>query len=206
MSGGSPKFQVGQKAGSGHQPVPSRGNPTLLCVGEVQHWRARGKISYITPVVYGVTNPSNERRKLAMAYKRLDWLHNNCRLGRQECLKATDKVGTRLQIGGLATYHLPSWGSPTIESKQQDQQWHTNGRLGYITTATWGVPNTSHRGEKKHEPTSGHIGCITPVLWGVANALKRGTHSSMAHKWVDWLHSCLPSGGSPTLQSGEQSH
>ena len=60
-------------------------------------------------------------------------------------------------VDGLATKPLPS-GSPALQTG--DEQWPTNGRIGYIT----------------------------PAIPGVHNASKRRRKSAGAHKWVDSQH------------------
>ena len=67
-------------------------------------------------------------------------------------------------------------GSPSLQSGGQNHKWPTCGPRGYITPCRLGGPQRCRAGDKI---TSGHM-------------------------WASWLHNPLPSGGSPTLQSGGQ--
>ena len=75
-------------------------------------------------------------------------------------------------MGGLATQPLPSTGSPPLQSGGQNQQWPTNGRIGYITCTKKGSPTLQ----------SGQIGYMTPAVYFFTNASQRKTKSQNAHK------------------------
>ena len=66
-------------------------------------------------------------------------------------------------MGKVATSPLPPRGSPTLQSRGQNQKWPINGQGGYVTPAASGIPNASEREAK----------------------------SEVAHKWASWLrHPC----------------
>ena len=44
-------------------------------------YTSSGQSGYITPAVWEVPNTSQRGRKLEVAHKWVDWLHNHCRLG-----------------------------------------------------------------------------------------------------------------------------
>ena len=126
-----------------------------------------------------------------MPYMWADWRHVPCHVWGPQHFRAGKKIGSGLQMGGLAipntskrgdkistapdvgrlaTYPLPCGGSPMLQSGGHNQQCPTNGRISYITRATEGVPNTSERGRKLEA----------------------------AYKWTDWLHKpCYPGGATP---------
>ena len=43
------------------------------------------------------------------------------------------------------------------QSGGQNQQWPTNGRIGYITPAVWGSPTLQSGGENQQWPTNGRF-------------------------------------------------
>ena len=49
-------------------------------------------------------------------------------------------------VGKVATSHLPSRGSPPLQSGRENQKWPTCGQGGYVTPAVSGIPTTSERG------------------------------------------------------------
>ena len=78
----------------------------------------------------------------------------------------------------MATSPLPSRGSPTLQSREQNQKWPTSGTGGYITPAVLGVPNT----------------------------LEHGTKSEVAHKWDWWLHQPYRLEGSQRFTAGDKTN
>ena len=128
-----------------------------------------------------------------MAHKLADWLHHPCRPAGPQHFRARDKIRSGPQVGRLATSPLPSMGSPTLQSAEQNQKWPTSGQIGYITSAVRGSTTLQSTGQNQKWPTSGQIGYITPAVRGVPNASKRGTKSEMGHKLANWLHHlCRP--------------
>ena len=85
-------------------------------------------------------------------------------------------------------------GSAILHSGQY-QEWTTNGRIGYETTAIYGVPNASNQAT------------ITEMNWvnWLHNPCHRGgpkSKSRMAHKWADWLHNPCHLGDPQTFRAG----
>ena len=136
-------------------------------------------------------------------------------------------------MDGFATSPLPFGGSPTLQSRGQNQKWPTSGRIGYVIDAVWEVPNASEGGRESqvahkwakwlHHPChmggpqrfragdkirSGRQvdGLVTSPLpyGGVTNALERGTKSEVAHKWMDWLHHPCRMGGPQPFRAGDK--
>ena len=118
------------------------------------------------PCLLGVPNTLEQGTKSTHANKWADRLHNQPSGGHQR-FRAGDKIISGPQMGGLATYPLMSAGSPTLQSRAQNQ----------------------------HRPTSGQIGYTTLTVWGLPKASKWGTKSALASKLADWLHNpCRPGG------------
>ena len=133
-SWGSPTLQSGGRnqqwptSGQiGYITLPSWGSPTFQSGGQNQHWPTSGHIGYITLAILGVPNTSKRGTKSAMAHKWAHWLHHPCHLGGPQRFKAGDEISNGPQVGRLATSPLPSWGSPTLQSGGQNQQWPTSG-------------------------------------------------------------------------------
>ena len=81
-----------------------------------------------------------------MAPKRARWLHNPCRLGGPNRFRAGGRIRVGPQVGKVATYALPPWGSPALPRGGQNLRWPRSGQGGYITPPAWGVPTASERG------------------------------------------------------------
>ena len=90
----------------------------------------------------------------------VEWLHNPCRLGGPTLFRAGRNTKSGQMLGPVATILLPSWGSPTPQSGEENQKPPTGGQRGYITTAVLVVPNS----------------------------LERRGNSEVAHWWANWLH------------------
>ena len=109
-----------------------------------------------------------------MARKWAAWLHNPRYLRGPQCLKAGDKITSGPKVAGLATEPLLSKGSPTPESRGQNQKWPTIGltsykirsgpqvgALGMETPTIQGTPTLQSEEQNQKCPTSGRIGYIT---------------------------------------------
>ena len=152
--------QVGKVATS---PLPSRGSPPLQSGGQNQEWPISGQSGYVTPAVSGIPTAAGGGAKSEVAHKWAKWVHHPCRLGDPHRFRAGDKIRNGPLVGKVATSHLPSRGSPPLQSGGQNQKWPTCGQSGYVTLAISGIPTASERGAK----------------------------SEMAHKWAKWLrHPC----------------
>ena len=104
------------------------------------------------------------------------WLPHPCRIGDPHRFRAGGKIRSGPLVGKMATSPLPYRGSPTLQSKGQNQKWPTSGQSGYVTPAVSGIPTASEHGSK---------------IRGGPQVGKMAT-------------SPLPSRGSPPLQSGGQ--
>ena len=112
-------------------PLPSRGSPSLKS-GEVnQKWPTSGQSGYVTPAVSGIPTASERG----------------------------GKIRSGPQVGKVATSPLPSRGSPSLQSGEENEKWPTSGQSGYVTPAVSGIPTASERRAK----------------------------SEVARKWAKWL-------------------
>ena len=129
--------------------------------GQNQKWPTNGQIGSMSPAVWGLPNTSKWGTKSEVVHKWADWLHHPCPLG----LPKASERGTKSEVADKWAVWppLPSRGSPTLQSRGQDQKWLILGGIGYINPAVGG---------------------------GVPNASERGTKPEVAHKGVDWL--CYP--------------
>ena len=76
-----------------------------------------------------------------------EWLHNPCRLGGPALLRAGRNIKSGPMVGPGATILMPSWGSPTLQSGEENLKPPMGGQRGCITLAVLGVPN--HRAGRK---------------------------------------------------------
>ena len=144
-------------------PLPPRGSPPLQSRGQNQKWPINGQGGYVTPAASGIPTASKRGAKSEVAHKWARWLRHPCRLGDPHRLKAGGKIRSGPYMGKVATSPLPPRGSPTLQSRGQNQKWPINGQGGYVTPAASGIPNASEREAK----------------------------SEVAHKWASWLrHPC----------------
>ena len=185
-------------------PLPYRGSPLLQSGGQNQKWPTSGQSGYLTPAVTGIPTAAERGAKSEVAHEWAKWLPDPWRIGDPHRYRAGGKIRSGPQVGKVATFPLPYWGSPPLQSGGQNQKWPTCGQSGYLTPAVSGIPTAAERGAK----------------------------SEVAHKWAKWLphpcrngdpHRCeaggkirsgpqvgklatspLPSRGSPLLQSGGQ--
>ena len=236
-SRGSPPLRVGGKIRSGPlvgkvatSRPPSRGSPPRQSGGQNQKWPTCGQSGYVTPTVSGIPTAPERGRKSEVAHKWAKWLRHPCRLGDPHRFRAEGKIRSGPQVGKVARSPLPSRGSPSLRSGEQNQKWPTCGQSGYVTPAVSGIPIAAERGSKSEWPTCGQSGYVTPAVSGIPTASERGAKSEVAHLWAKWLrHPCrpwdphrfraggkirsgpqvgkvamspLPSRGSPPLQSG----
>ena len=200
--GGPQRFRARDKIRSGPQAVglatslmPYGRSPTPQKGGENHKWPTNGRIGYITPAVWGVTNALERGTKSEVAHKWTDWLHHPCRMGGPQHFRARDKIRSGPHVDGLATSLMPYGRSPTPEKGGENHKWPTNGRIGYITPAAWGVPNALERGTKSEVAHKCADWLHHPCRMGVPNASEGGGKSQLAHKWADWLHHTCRMGG-----------
>ena len=209
---------VGQMAMS---PLPSRGSPPLQSGGaksEVAHKWAKWLCH---PCRLG--DPHRFKAGVAkseVAHLWAKWLRHPCRLGDPHRFRAGNKIRSGPQVGKIATSHLPSRGSPPLQSGGQNQKWPTCGQKGCVTPAVSGIPTASERraksqvahlwakwlrhpcrlgdphrcragGQNQKWPTCGQNGYVTPAVLGIPTASERGAKSEVAHLWAKWLrHPC----------------
>ena len=142
---------------------------SLLCRGP-----GIGRNGYITTAFLGVPQQWGQHQK---------WLHHPCFLGDPK-------------LGGMATYPLPSWGSPNNEDKiksgyitpaflQVLQQWGQNQKWQHNLCLLGGPPKMKTKSEVATSsmlyrgPGIGRNGYITPAF------------SEVPHQWrpkQKWLH------------------
>ena len=139
-----------------------------------------------------------------MAPKRARWLHNPCRLGGPNRFRAGGRIRVGPQVGKVATYALPPWGSPALPRGGQNLRWPRSGQAGYITPPAWGVPTASERGAESEVAHKWARGLDNPCRLGghhrfTSVGIIRG--GPQAGKVATWP---LPPRGSPPLQSGTQ--
>ena len=120
-------------------------------------------------------------------------------------------------MGKVATSPLPTRGSPSLQSRGQNQksahEWarwlHHPCRLGdphhfraggkirsgpymgKVATSPLpprGSPPLQSGGQNQKWPIHGQGGYITPAALGIPTALERGVKSEVAHTWARWLH------------------
>ena len=105
-------------------------------------------------------------------------------------------------VGRLARSSLPSSGSPTLQSRGQNQKWAHMWADWLHQPATWGVPGASKR--RGRSDVDRHVGgmAISP-LHERSPTRHSGTKSQKAaHMWADSLEHPYCLGGSPGLESG----
>ena len=134
-------------------------------------------------------------------------------------------------MGKVATYPLPPWGSPPLQSGGENQKWPTCGQGDYLSPAASGVPSASERGaesevaplsarwlrnpcrlggplrfraggQNQKWPTCGQGGYSTPAASGVPSASERGAESEVAHLWARWLRNPCRRGGPLCFRAG----
>ena len=181
--------------------LPSRRSPTLQSGGQNQNWPTSGRKGCVTPAFGGGGggSASDWGTKSLVDHKWAESLQNPCRLGGAQRFRAGAKIRSGPQVGLVATYPMPSGGSPTLQSGGQNEHW----RNGYGTPAIWGVPNALEWGTKSEVAHKCAWWLHNPRSPGVPNPLARGTKSEVAHKWAEWLCKSYRL-GSATLQNTGQ--
>ena len=154
--------------------MPPTGSPPLQSGEQNQKWPKSGQGGYITPAAWEVPTASEQGAESELAHKWARWLHNPCRLGGPHRVRAGGRIRSGPQVGKVATYPVPPWGSPPLQSEGQNQKWPTSGQGGYMTPAASGVPTAS----------------------------ERGAESEVAHKWARWLHNPCRLGGPHRFRAG----
>ena len=111
--------------------------------------------------------------KSEMAHMWAQWLSNPCRLGGPQC-----------------------------SARGQNQKWPTCGHVGYLTPAVSGVPNALQGDKIRNGP---HVGTVAtqPLPSRGSPMLCTGTHSEMAHMWVQWLPNPCRLGGPQCSARGQ---
>ena len=136
-----------------------------------------------------------------MARKWADGRHHPCHMGGSQCFKAGDKMNTGPQMGQLATTPLPYGGSSTRKEMSIGLQ---VGSLGMPILPVEGSLTLHSRGENHEGARGGWIGVVTPTIWGGPHRFTAGMKISSGPQVGQYAASPLPSGRSPTLQSGRQ--
>ena len=137
-------------------------------------------------------------------------------------------------MGGWATELLPYGGSPTFQSRGQNQQWPTSGADRVYKSCRLAVLQRSIAGDKStHDPhvgglvaqslrwkesrtlqseaqnqkwrTTRQIGYITLAVPRVPKASKQGTKATLARKWADRRHNLCGVWSSQCFKAGIQS-
>ena len=81
-----------------------------------------------------------------------------------------DKIRNGPHVGTVATYPLPSRGSPMLCTGTKLEMAQMGARL-LPNPYRLGIPQCSARGQNQKWPTCGHSGYLTPAVSGVPNAL-----------------------------------
>ena len=205
-SRGSPMLCTGTKSEMAHMWAPwlpnscRLGGPRCSARGQNQKWPTCGDSGYLTPAVSGVPNA----------------LHG-------------DKIRNGPHVGTVATYPLPSRGSPMLctgtksemahmwahwlpnpcrlmgpqcSARGQNQKWPTCGHSGYLPLGVLGVPNALHGDKIRNGP---HVGIVAtyPLPSRRSPMLCRRTKSEMAHMWAQWLPTPCRLGGPQCSARGQ---
>ena len=175
------RFRAGGKIRSGPvvgkvatSPLPSPGSPPLHSRGQNQKWPTCGQSGYVSPAVSGIPTASEQGAKSEVAHLWARWLRHPCCLGDPHRFRAGGKIRSGPLGGKVATSPLPSRGSPSPQSRGQNQKWPTCGQSGYVTPAVSGIPTASARGGNQKWPTCGQGGYVTPAVSGIPTASERG--------------------------------
>ena len=159
--------------------MPFGRSPPMQSAEQNQRWPTSGQGGYRTPAAWRVPTASQRGTQSELAHHWARWLHNPCRLGGPQGMRAGGRIRSGPQVGKVATETLPSVGSPTLQSGGQNHRWPTIGQGGYTTPAIWAVPTDAEHGQE----------------------------SRVAHKWARWLHNpcrlagphCFTAGGRITI-------
>ena len=185
-------------------PTPSRGSPPLQSGGQNQKWPTCKQSGYATPAVSGIPTASERGAKSEVTPLWARGLRNPCRLGDPHRFRAGGKIRSGPLVGKVATYPLPSPGSPPLQSGGQNQKWPTCGQSGYVTPAFSGIPTASERGAKSEVAPLWARGLPHPCRLGDPHRFRAGGKIRSGPLVGKVATSPLPSRGSPSLQSGGQ--
>ena len=199
------KSEVARKRGKlATSPLPYRGSPALQSGGQNQKWPTCGQCGYLTHAVSGIPTASERGAKSEVAHKSENWLPHPCRIGDPRCLRAGGKIGSRPQVGKLATSPLPYRGSPPLQSGGQNQKSPTRGKIGYLPPAVSGIPAASERGAKSEVAHKRENWLPHPCRIGDPRRFRAGGKIGSGPQMGKMATSPLPYRGSPPLQSGGQ--
>ena len=155
----SPTLESGGQNAGGPQveglatsPLPCGRPATLPSGGQHQKWPRSGHIGYITPAIWGVSNPPEGATKsevphkwadwrhhphwfkagttLEVAHKWEEWLRHPYRMGGPLRFRAGDKIGSGLNVDRLAMSPDPFLGSPMIEPGGQNKNSPRSAQIG----------------------------------------------------------------------------
>ena len=87
----------------------------------------------MAPAAWGAPGASERGVESEVAHKWASWPHNPCRLGDPHRFRAGDIIKSGPQVDKVARWPLLPGGSPTLQSRGQNQKWPTSGQGGYIT-------------------------------------------------------------------------
>ena len=93
---------------------------------EVGHRR----IVCITLVPLRDPKASKWGRRAQVAHKWAEWRHNPCRLGSPQRFKAWEIIGSGQQVGGPATFPLPSEESPSLQGGEHNHNQEDGPQVG----------------------------------------------------------------------------
>ena len=83
-----------------------------MAESQVAHNWAR---CYITFAAWGFPTASERGAESEVAHNWAGWLHNPCNLGGPPRFRAGGKIRGGAQVGKVARYALPPWGSPPLQ-------------------------------------------------------------------------------------------
>ena len=156
------------------------------CLVDPHCFRAGGRIrggpqvdkvaGYTTPAAWGIPTASERGTESEVLPKWASWLHNPCRLVDPHRFRAGGRIRGGPQVGKVATQPLPPRGSPSLQSRGQNQRWSPSGQAGYITPAAWWIPTAS----------------------------EQGAESEVAPKWARWLHNPCRLGDPHRFRAGDK--
>ena len=185
-------------------PLPFRGSPPLQSGRQNQKWPTSGQSGYVTPVVSGI--PSASKRGggggSEVAHLWAKWLCHPCRLGDPHRFRAGGKIRSGPQVGKVATSPMPSRGSPSLQSGEENRKWPTCGQSGYVTPAVSGIPTASEQGGKSEVAHKWAKWLRHPCRLGDPHRFRAGGKIRSGPQVGKVATSSLPSRGSPPLRSG----
>ena len=143
-----------QVGGNATSPLHSRGSPNT--------WGTKSELVGPSsgPAFSDIPKDMGNKSRFGGAYKWAEMLHHPCILGDPQRHGGQNQNCWGPQVGGHATSHLYSRGSPK----------------------TWGTKS------ELVGPTSGRKCYITPVISGIPKDMENKIRIGGAHKWADMLH------------------